>query len=219
MWPETDRIVVATRNAGKVREFAHLFAQAGIQVAGLADFNDLPDVIEDGNTFRENAEKKARAIAHALRMPVLADDSGLCVDALDGRPGVYSARYAGEPASDEANNRKLLAELNALLARKAIQPQTSMAEGSPIRLLSPARFVCALAFFDPRKEDVLHVEERCEGWIADKPLGDNGFGYDPLFFVPEYGKTMAQLTMEEKAAVSHRGKAMRRLYDALAAGR
>jgi XTP/dITP diphosphohydrolase len=230
-------LVIATRNAGKVREFAHRFGKLGLTVRSLADYDAMPDVVEDGDTFAANAEKKAVTIAQALGLPVLADDSGLCVDALGGAPGVYSARYAGEPSDDTANNRKLLQELQSL----RLSPEASdergepsvqrapSAKGSPTeagdllaaqalaaagaRALSAARFVCALAVHDPASGETLHAEGASDGWIIDKPLGENGFGYDPLFFVPAYGKTMAQLTMEEKNAISHRAQALDRLLD------
>ncbi|MFK7694157.1 non-canonical purine NTP pyrophosphatase [Paenibacillus sp. HJGM_3] len=208
-------LVIATRNQGKVREFAHRFGKLGLTVKSLADYEALPDIVEDRDTFAGNAEKKAVVIAQALGLPVLADDSGLCVDALDGAPGVYSARYAGEPSDDAANNRKLLRELQQLRPTPAAALEPPAPEPAPdgARALSTARFVCALAVHDPETGATLHAEGACEGWILDRALGDNGFGYDPLFLVPAYGRTMAQLSIEEKNAISHRAVAIDRLLE------
>lgn len=199
-------IIVATRNPGKVKEFQHAFAPLGFTVRSMFDYPDLPEVTEDGRTFAENALKKSRTVAEALGLPVLADDSGLCVDALDGRPGVYSARYAGEGASDADNNRKLLEELEGQKAGEDTQQP----------LLSTARFVCALSLYDPADARETTAEGRVEGWITSEQAGCGGFGYDPLFYLPEYEKTMAELTLEEKQAVSHRGQALRLLTERLA---
>ncbi|MNN41511.1 dITP/XTP pyrophosphatase [compost metagenome] len=173
----------------------------------MFDYPQLPDVVEDGATFAENAFKKSKAVGEALGLPVLADDSGLCVDALDGRPGVYSARYAGEGARDEDNNLKLLSELEGL----------KQGEDTGQPLLSPARFVCALSLYDPADGQELTAEGTVEGWITSEPAGGGGFGYDPLFYLPEYEKTMAELTLEEKQKISHRGMALRLLTDKVAA--
>lgn len=199
-------LIVATKNKGKVREFEHAFAPLGLTVRSMFDYPDLPDVVEDGVTFAENAFKKSRAVGDALGLPVLADDSGLCVDALDGSPGVYSARYAGEGAEDEANNLKLLSELERL----------KQGEDTGQPLLSPARFVCALSLYDPADGRELTAEGAVEGWITSEPAGGGGFGYDPLFYLPQYEKTMAELTLEEKQAISHRGLALRLLTEKLA---
>jgi len=199
-------IVIATRNAGKVKEFEPLFGQKGIAVKSLLDYEDIPDIVEDGDTFAANALIKARAIAQRLNAAVIADDSGLCVDRLQGEPGVYSARYAGGHGDDEANNRKLLDELAKL-------PATP--EGSPERrfgTLSTARFVSAICMVDAEGRVVSEVEGYCEGHIVSAPRGQNGFGYDPLFYFPELGKTMAELTVEEKNGLSHRGQAIRALW-------
>ncbi|ASA23845.1 XTP/dITP diphosphatase [Paenibacillus donghaensis] len=200
-------LIVATRNRGKVREFQHAFAPLGLTVKSMFDYPELPEVVEDGQTFAENAFKKARTVGNALGLPVLADDSGLCVDALDGRPGVYSARYAGEGASDEENNLKLLSELEQL--------QQGEDTGQP--LLSTASFVCALSLYDPATGQELAAEGRADGWITSEPAGGAGFGYDPLFYLAEYDKTMAELTLGEKQKISHRGAALRRLTELLAA--
>ncbi|BCG60589.1 XTP/dITP diphosphatase [Paenibacillus sp. URB8-2] len=199
-------LIVATKNAGKVREFQHAFAPFGLTIQSMFDYPELPDVVEDGTTFAENALKKSRQIAEALGLPVLADDSGLCVDALDGRPGVYSARYAGEGASDENNNLKLLSELEGL----------KQGEDTGQPLLSTARFVCALSLYDPSTAIELTAEGAVEGWITSEPAGGGGFGYDPLFYLPGFEKTMAELTLAEKQSVSHRGMALRLLTEKLA---
>lgn len=186
-------IVIATGNQGKAKEFTALFARAGYQIKTLADFPDLPDVEETGKTFEENARLKAETIAQILQQPVLADDSGLAVDALNGMPGVYSARFAGDHKSDAANNAKLLHELTDVPDEKRT-----------------AHFHCTLVFAAPHKESLV-VEADWPGRIARIPQGDNGFGYDPLFFVPEFNKTAAELTAAEKNEVSHRAKAVKKL--------
>ena len=204
-----ETLVVATRNAGKAEEFRRLLAPLGIEVTYLADYpgDAVPEVVEDGETFRENAAKKARAAAEALGLPALADDSGLCVDALDGRPGVYSARYAGEPASDEKNNAKLLAEL---------KKRGAGAEGPDgVVVLSPASFVCVLALHIPENGETLFAEGACRGVILSEPRGSGGFGYDPLFYLPELRRTFAELSSEEKNRLSHRGNALRALQQTL----
>lgn len=184
-------ILLATHNAGKVREIRRLAAGHGWRWHGLDDFPDLPPAVEDGATFAENARRKALHYAAATGLPTLADDSGLEVDCLGGAPGVHSARYAGEPRDDAANNRKLVATL-ADIAREQ----------------RTARFRCAMAFAAP--EEVLgETEGAVEGVIVDEARGDNGFGYDPHFLIPSLGKTMAELSPDEKNALSHRGQALR----------
>lgn len=200
-------LIVATKNKGKVREFQHAFAPLGLTVKSMFDYPDLPDVVEDGATFAENALKKSKAVGDALGYPVLADDSGLCVDALDGRPGVYSARYAGEDATDEDNNLKLLSELERL----------KQGEDTGQPLLSTARFVCALSLYDPDTGREFTAEGTVEGWITSEPAGAGGFGYDPLFYLAEHEKTMAELVLEEKQKISHRGAALRLLTKKLEA--
>lgn len=200
-----NKIIVATRNPGKVKEFTHAFAAFGWSVQSMFDYPDLPDVIEDGTTFADNAIKKARIIGDALNLPVLSDDSGLCVDALGGDPGVYSARYAGTHGDDEANNRKLLTELERL--------RTADDAGEP--LLSQAQFVCVLVLYDPHSGEHIETRGTVDGWITSKPHGEGGFGYDPLFYLKPYGKTMAELTLAEKQEISHRGHALRALTDRL----
>jgi XTP/dITP diphosphohydrolase len=167
----------------------------------------VPEVVENGDTFAANAEKKARAAAIALGRPALADDSGLCVDALDGEPGVYSARYAGEPSSDARNNEKLLLEL-ASRSRQRI----NIADAE---VRSGARFICALALHNPATGETTFAEGACEGFILTEPRGAGGFGYDPLFYVPALGKTFAELDKAEKNQLSHRGQALRVLTEKL----
>jgi len=184
-------LVVATGNAGKLREIRHLLEGTGIVVKGLSDFSGISDIVEDGETFEANARKKAETVARITGLPTLADDSGLEVEALGGAPGVRSARYAGERATDVQNNAKLLKELEAL-------PDLSRA----------GAFCCAMAFC-PRPEECTVFFGRVEGVILDAPRGEGGFGYDPLFLVREYGKTMAELSLETKNRISHRGQALR----------
>ncbi|MFS0865547.1 XTP/dITP diphosphatase [Fredinandcohnia sp. 179-A 10B2 NHS] len=186
-------IMIATKNAGKVKEFNNLFEIKGIKVKSLLDFPSIDDIEETGTTFAENAKIKAEAISNKFKIPVIADDSGLSVDYLNGRPGVYSARYAGEQKDDTANLNKVLAELEGVPEDKRT-----------------ARFHCALALAIPGEETQI-VEGTCEGIITDKPVGANGFGYDPVFYVVAKGKTMAQLTKDEKNEISHRGNALRKL--------
>jgi len=171
-------IVLATRNKGKTREFRELLKNERIDIKNLDDFGPIPEVIEDGETFDDNAYKKASFTAKILGYPALADDSGLCVEALDGAPGVYSARYAGENASDTDNVNKMLAAIKGIENRNAA-------------------FKCVISIAVPTGA-ALTYEGECKGIIIDEPKGDNGFGYDPLFFYPELNKTFAQLTIEEK---------------------
>ncbi len=182
-------MVLATRNRGKLREFQELLIPQGWEVLGLSDLAIGRDVDETGRSFGENARLKALGYSHDTGLPVLADDSGLEVFALGGRPGIESARYAGSGASDSDRVRKLLAELRGT--------------GGP----REARFVCALAM---AQSDVLVVEAEgeCRGIIADEPRGDGGFGYDPVFLVPELGRTFAELDEDEKNRVSHRFRAV-----------
>lgn len=194
-------VVVATRNMGKVREFRHALAPFGKEVRSLHEYPDAPEVVEDGSTFSENAFKKAKEIGDFLNLPVLADDSGLCVELLDGAPGIFSARYAGEHGNDSANNAKLLDELMSL----------RQGDDTEQPLLSTARFVCALVLYDPATGRGIESEGEVEGWITSETAGAGGFGYDPLFYVPQFGRTMAELSVEEKQSISHRGVALERL--------
>lgn len=186
-------LVVATRNAGKLREIRELTAGRPLVWRGLDEFAGLADVEETGATFAENARLKALHYAAATSLPALADDSGLEVDALGGAPGVRSARYAGAPRDDTANNRKLIAALAGV---------------PPAR--RTARFRCALALAD-KGVVLLEAEGAFEGLIVDEPRGTNGFGYDPHFLVPALGRTAAELPPAEKNARSHRGQALRAL--------
>jgi XTP/dITP diphosphohydrolase len=192
------KVVLATRNQGKVKEFAQRFADIGWEIVPLPE--DAPDVVEDGATFEENAIKKAVSAARFCRLPALSDDSGLEVDALHGKPGVYSARYSGEGATDGSNNQKLLQEM----------------QGVPTDQRT-ARFVCALAYVDVDAEGMpiepLVVRGTCEGRILETPRGENGFGYDPLMYIPALDKTFAELSPEEKHQISHRGNAIRVLLE------
>ena len=188
-------IVIATNNVGKAKEFAKIFEPKGYKVKTLKDFPELDEVEETGTTFEENARLKAETIANALQTIVLADDSGLCVDALEGLPGVYSARFAGEEKNDAANNAKLLSELGGLKGKERA-----------------AHFTCCLVLAAPFKESLV-VQAECHGEIATLPSGDSGFGYDPLFLVPEYQQTFAELGMDIKNKISHRAKAIELLVE------
>lgn len=203
-------LVIATRNGGKTKEFREAFGAIGIDVKDLRDIEGIPDIEETGETFADNAFIKAKAVADIVRLPVLADDSGLCVDALGGAPGVYSARYSGEGATDAKNNAKLLEELTAIGAK------SDAGDGSEAPdVLSAARFVCALALYDPADESLVQVDGAAEGYILSEPRGVDGFGYDPLFWVPTHGRSMAELTVAEKNAISHRGNALKKLIGQL----
>ncbi|MBB3109860.1 XTP/dITP diphosphohydrolase [Paenibacillus phyllosphaerae] len=197
-----DTVVVATKNAGKVREFTHAFGKLGMNVVSMFDYPNLPEVDEDGRTFAENARKKAKQVGDALQLPVLADDSGLEVARLGGEPGVYSARYSGEGATDASNNAKLLAEL-----AKLGDTQVGMLEDGT-ELLSDARFVCALALYHPKEQSFIESEGEVRGQIMNSPRGEGGFGYDPLFWLDTHRRSMAELTKDEKQSISHRGSAL-----------
>ncbi|MFE8696928.1 XTP/dITP diphosphatase [Cytobacillus sp. FJAT-53684] len=190
-------VIIATKNQGKAKEFTRMFQPLGFEVKTLLDFPEIKDVEETGTTFEENAILKAETIARLLDRMVIADDSGLAIDALEGRPGIYSARYAGEEKSDEANMNKVLEELTDV-------PDNER----------KARFFCALAVASPGKETFI-VSGTCEGLILREKRGSYGFGYDPIFFAIEKGKAMAELTPEEKAQISHRANALRKLESEL----
>lgn len=211
--PQQDTIIIATQNKGKLKEFQLAFQSIGKRVLSMADYPQLPDIEEDGDTFTANALKKAKTMAEALNLPVLADDSGLCVDRLNGAPGVYSARYAGGHGDDPANNAKLLAELGKL---PPLEADAEAPAGS--RILSPAQFVCALVLYDPARQSFVEAAGSADGYIIDQPRGNHGFGYDPLFYLPELGRTMAELMPEEKERISHRGAAIRRMLEKLRSG-
>ena len=190
---EKKKIVIATKNPGKARDFAVLFEPKGYEVVTLLDYPEIEDVEETGYTFEANARKKAETIAELLGMTVLADDSGICIDALDGQPGVFSARFAGGMKSDAANNAKVLAMLGS--------------QENPSR---KAHFHCTLVLAHPDRESLV-VEGDIEGEIEEFPIGDYGFGYDPLFYLPHLGKTMAELSDVEKNQISHRAIALKNL--------
>ena len=189
------RFVLATHNPGKLREMGEILKDFGIEVVSPKDLGITVDVEETGSTFAENAMLKAKAICKAADLPAIADDSGLCVDALNGAPGVYSARYGGEGLDDRGRYMLLLSSLR----------------GAPARA---AHFACAVACAFPNG-DTLTADGRCDGSIAYAPLGEGGFGYDPVFLLPGTGKTFGQLTQEEKSAVSHRGRALREFSEKL----
>jgi len=190
---KTRKVLLATRNRGKVREIRKVLKGLGIRIQSLRDLPEAPEVNEDGNSFSENALKKARFYAALSGMLTISDDSGLEVDALKGQPGVYSARYAGEGASDQDNIQKLMKEM----------------EGIPTSRRG-ARFKCSIAIVSPDGVEAV-AEGSCKGKVGFREMGKRGFGYDPLFILPQYGKTMAQFTLEEKNRISHRGKALRKL--------
>lgn len=185
------KLVIATSNKNKIREIREKFsALQDLILIPLSEYADPPEVIEDGATFLENACKKAREIAHFTGLPALADDSGLVIDALDGRPGVLSARYGGPGATDPDRNDMILEEMRDVPDDRR-----------------NARFVCIIAVAFPGGTNC-SSEGVCEGIIATKPVGAHGFGYDPIFFLPDRGVTMAELPLEEKNRISHRAKAL-----------
>jgi len=184
-------LVIATRNKGKTEEIRNLLQEFPVRIKNLEDFGQIPAVEEDGETFDENAYKKASFASRILGLPALADDSGLLVEALGGAPGVHSARYAGENATDKERYIKLLREMEGKTNRKAA-------------------FECVISIAVPSGQ-ALTYEARCEGQITKEPAGSNGFGYDPVFYYPPCKKTFAQLSREEKSRVSHRGRAFTEL--------
>jgi XTP/dITP diphosphohydrolase len=192
----TQRLILASNNAGKLKEFAQLLGPIGFELHPQGEFN-VPEAEEPHKTFVENALEKARHAARLTGLPALADDSGVCVNALGGAPGVYSARYAGEPKSDARNNEKLVADLAAHADKSAY-------------------YYCVLVYVrhadDPQP---VIADGRWNGRIIDTPRGANGFGYDPYFLLPELGKTTAELEPHEKNAISHRGQALRLLVEKL----
>jgi XTP/dITP diphosphohydrolase len=190
MYPKTT-LIIATRNRGKTTEIVELLKDYPVTIKNLDDFGPIPYVIEDGLTFEENAYKKASFTARVLGYPTLADDSGLCVSALNGAPGVFSARYAGEDATDTQRCQTLLEQLKNSQDRKAA-------------------FYCVISLAVP-SGPALTYEAQCQGEITFAPAGENGFGYDPVFFYPPFKKTFAQLSLIEKNNISHRGKALKEL--------
>ena len=186
-------IVIATRNKKKIEEVRRLLSGLDINIVTIDNYGNMPEIIEDGNTFEENALKKARAIAQITKKPTLADDSGLQVDALGGAPGIYSARYAGEDSDDRKNIEKLLKEMKGIKDRRA-------------------RFVCIIAFALPDGSHYL-FKGVTEGSIGEVPKGEKGFGYDPIFYPDGYDKTFAEMEPEQKDFLSHRGKALRKFKE------
>lgn len=190
-------VIIASGNKGKLKEFKELMGDLPVDVKSLADYPEIGDIEENGASFAENAYIKAKAVFDATGCLCIADDSGLEVDALDGAPGIYSARYAGEEKDDAANNAKLLAALADVPAVKR-----------------GAQFHCAIVAIDQNGKRY-DAEGIVRGVILREQRGDNGFGYDPLFYVPEFDKTTAELSMDEKNAISHRGKAVRQIVEIL----
>ncbi len=188
---KVDGIVIGTRNYKKKSEIKKILNGITIKLIDLEDFEDPPDIIEDGTTFKENAAKKAMELANFCKMWVMADDSGLEVDALNKRPGVLSSRYCGKNTSYEEKCLKLLEELKKVAFKKRT-----------------ARFRCAVALAEPNNLQFV-VEASCEGFIDTEPHGTHGFGYDPVFYVPKYKRTMAELKPEVKNRISHRALALK----------
>ena len=192
----TQRLILASNNAGKLKEFAQLLGPIGFELHPQGEFG-VPEAEEPFGTFVENALQKARHAARLTGLPALADDSGVCVNALGGAPGVYSARFAGEPKSDARNNEKLIADLAAHADKSAY-------------------YYCVLVYVrHPDDPQPVIADGVWRGQIVDTPRGAGGFGYDPHFLLPEFGRTAAELAPEEKNAVSHRGQALRALVDKL----
>ena len=191
----SEKFVLASHNPGKIREMSAILSAYGVEVVSPRELGITVDVEETGTTFAENAMLKAKAICAASGLPAIADDSGLCVDALNGGPGVYSARYGGEGLDDPGRYRLLLNNLRGMSSRAA-------------------HFACAVACAFPNGDE-LTAEGRCDGAIAFAPMGEGGFGYDPVFLVPEKRKTFAQMTAEEKAEISHRGRALEKFVEKL----
>jgi len=189
------KIVLASNNAKKRKELAAILAQLDVALLPVEETR-LVNVVEDGDTFAVNARKKAEAFAMANRLPALADDSGLCVDALNGAPGIFSSRFAGEGATDTENNTKLLSDLRGVENRAA-------------------HFVCALHLAFPDGTSPITAEGRTDGVILDEADGEKGFGYDPLFFSNDLNKSFASSSPEEKASVSHRGRALKQFIEKL----
>ena len=192
----SEKFVLASHNPGKIKEMSAILAQFGVEVVSPKELGITVDVEETGTTFAENAMLKAKAICDASGLPAIADDSGLCVDALNGAPGIYSARYGGEGLDDTGRYRLLLENLRGQTTRTA-------------------HFTCSIACVFPNG-DTITAEDYAPGTIAFAPMGAGGFGYDPVFFYPPLKKTFGQLTAEEKHAVSHRGKALKIFHEKLA---
>jgi XTP/dITP diphosphohydrolase len=194
------RIVLASRNRRKAGEISALLAPHGFEVVPVSEFPDIPEVVEDGESFSENAAKKATEVARAIGQWVIGEDSGLCVDALGGAPGIYSARFSGEDATDERNNDKLLKELTGV-------PGGQRGAG----------YVCSIALSDPAGSVRAAVEGTCRGRIVEERRGSGGFGYDPLFLIPEFHRTFGELSPVVKQRLSHRARAFSRFIPSLLA--
>ncbi len=194
--PARKRLIIASNNAGKIREFKELLSPYGFEVLSMREAGFTDEIVEDGETFEENAHIKARAVFDAIGLPTIADDSGLEIDFLDGAPGVYSARYAGEGASDMERCMKVLSEMHGVAHE-----------------LREARFVCAI-YFIYAEDDEYSVNGEVRGYIGDKPIGENGFGYDPIFMINE-DESMATISETEKNEISHRAMAFKKLSEIL----
>lgn len=182
------KIILATYNKHKLYEISKLLESLNIELLSLEDIGYKEEIIEDGKSFIENALIKAETIYNKYKMPTLADDSGICINALDGKPGIHSARFAGENTSSEEKNRIIVEMLKGFGDRRA-------------------HYTCALAYVDAQEKFV--VEKYCHGEIIDKEKGEEGFGYDPIFYIPAYNRTLAEISLDEKNKISHRGQAFR----------
>ncbi len=190
------KVIIASNNEGKIREFKAMLTPLGYEPISMKEAGISAEIAEDGETFSENAHIKAKAIYDMVKMPVIADDSGLCIEFLGGAPGVYSARYAGEHATNEERIAKVLDEMHGV--------------DKPLRA---AKFVCALYFIKDDEHEIC-VTGECEGFIGEEPIGANGFGYDPIFMIDD-DTSMAMLSEQEKNYISHRAKALRKLAEEL----
>jgi XTP/dITP diphosphohydrolase len=186
-------LIISSNNKNKINEIKKLLSSLDINVLSLSDINFNEEILETGSTFSQNSYIKAKTIFDKYHMPVIADDSGLEVEALGGKPGVYSHRYAGEDCNDTANNLKLIEELNGILNRNA-------------------NYTCDICYIN-KDGQVKHSTGKCYGLICNNPKGENGFGYDPYFYIESLGKTMAELDMDEKNKISHRAKALNQLKE------
>lgn len=193
-----EELIVASRNKGKVREIKALLANLPFKVSSLLDYPDIPDIVEDGKTYRANALKKAREAALATGKMAMSDDSGLEVKALGNAPGIYSARFAGEGASEKARNKKLFAMLKGVPMHKR-----------------QARYRCVIALVNAKGRELGVVEGTCSGYVTTRDIGQNGFGFDPLFLLKRYNKTFGQLAPELKAKISHRARALKKFRSLL----
>lgn len=186
-------LIVASRNKGKVREIKELLANLPFKVTSLLEYPQIPEIIEDGKTYRANALKKAREVARATGKMAMADDSGIEVRALGGAPGIYSSRFAGQGASEKARNKKLFAMLKGVPMPKR-----------------QARYRCVIALVDAKGRELGVVQGTCSGYVTTRDIGKNGFGFDPLFFLKRYNKTFGQLPPSLKAKISHRARALKK---------